>query len=51
MVSFWGLMKLSNDGIEGNPDGANGLVKTWKLNHAILEILFGGIGTIMYLWR
>ena len=51
IVSFWGLMWLSNTGIEFGPDGANGLIKKWYLDQGILETTFGFLGTIMYLWR
>ena len=36
-VSFWGLMKLSNDGISD-----------YKLEHKWVEIIFGFVGTILY---
>lgn len=38
-ASFWGLMKLSNDGIDG-----------WALNHCYVELIFGALGTVCFLW-
>lgn len=37
-ASFYGLMKWSNDGFGGN-----------KLNHKLVELAFGLLGTILYL--
>ena len=39
-VSFWGLMKLSNDGIGD-----------WKLSHPYVELGFGALGTLLYLFH
>ncbi len=39
-ASFWGLMKWSNDGFNGH-----------KLNHKIVELSFGFIGTILYFFK
>ena len=36
-LSFWALMKWSNDGFNGN-----------YLNHAYVEFAFGALGTVMY---
>jgi hypothetical protein len=50
-VSFWGLMKLSNDGIILPPDGANGLEKKWYLDHKYVELGIGFFGSLMYLFK
>lgn len=39
-ISFWGLMKLSNDGIG-----------EWKLDHKYVELGTGAVGAVMYLFK
>ena len=43
--SFWFLMKWSNNGLSCCPSD------DWKLDHSYVELGFGCLGTIIYLWR
>ncbi len=46
---FWELMSMSNDGILLNmPNGASGIIREWKLNHAWVEVGIGFLGMILY---
>lgn len=47
-VSFFVLMKLSNDGIVLKvPEGSKGIVKEWYLDEAYVEVGAGLLGTLL----
>lgn len=47
--AFYGLMKLSNDGLVLDVDGVNGIEKRWYLDQCWVEAGIGLAGTICYL--
>lgn len=53
-VSFWGLMKLSNDGMSGDwygrwKDDSYWRNRIWYLDHSLVELCFGFIATVVYI--
>jgi len=47
---FLGLMYLSNKGIDRLVPNQP-MMTTWYLDHAILEVSFGFLATLIYLWK